>query len=71
MHVDAEVLAEKQPFSSKIEYGKILSIQKVIPYGRPVVETAPKSHPGTAALGTKLAQLLQQPYLVPVRFVGK
>lgn len=56
--------------NATFNYGDILSIQQVIPQGRPVVETAPKGHPGGAALGTKMAQLFPQPFLIPVLFAG-
>lgn len=57
-------------YVATVEYKNILRIQRVVSRGRPVVETAPKNHPGAQALGTKMAQLYQQPYLVPVLFCG-
>jgi hypothetical protein len=54
-----------------VKYTDILVLQQVVPYGRPVVETAPKTHPGAQALGTKMSQLFPQPYLIPVTFVGR
>jgi hypothetical protein len=57
-------------FTATVEYKSILYLQRVVSRGRPVVETAPKKHPGAKALGTRMAQLFQQPYLVPVLFVG-
>lgn len=60
----------RQYASARLSYAAIRTMQFVISKGRPVVETAPKSHPGAQALGTKMAQLFQQPYLVPVTFFG-
>lgn len=53
-----------------VPYKVIQVLQYVVPKGRPVVETAPKIHPGAKALGTRMAQLFQQPYLLPVSFCG-
>lgn len=64
------VVATGQSYSATVKYSDILVLQQVVPYGRPVVETAPKTHPGAQALGTKMAQLFPQPYLIPVTFVG-
>jgi hypothetical protein len=64
------VTALGRSYTANIEYSSILILQQVVPYGRPVVETAPVSHPGAKALGTKMSQLFPQPYLIPVLFVG-
>jgi hypothetical protein len=69
--IDGMILAMQESFNGEIEYGKILYLQQVVPAGRPVVETAPVTHPGAKALGTRMAQLYQQPYLIPVTFVGR
>jgi len=60
--------SQNMTFSAKIKYGDISILQRVVPSGRPVVENTPKSHPGSAGLGTRYAQLFQQPYLVRVLF---
>lgn len=64
------VTATGKQYTARFKYSDVLIMQQVVPQGRPVVETAPKSHPGAAALGTKMAQLYTQPYLIPVLFVG-
>lgn len=64
------VVATGKSYSATVSYNDILVLQQVVPYGRPVVETAPKTHPGAQALGTKMSQLFPQPYLIPVSFVG-
>ena len=58
-------------YTAVINYSDILVLQQIVPQGRPVVETAPKTHPGAQALGTKMSQLFPQPYLIPVTFVGR
>jgi len=55
-------------FVATVEYKNIANIRKVIPEGRPVVETAPVKFPGYKALGTRMSQLFPQPYLVTVIF---
>lgn len=57
--------------TATVPYAGIKALQIVVSRGRPVVETAPKSHPGAKALGTRMAQLFQQPYLLPVSFCGR
>lgn len=64
------VTALNRSYTAVIQYTDILVLQQVVPYGRAVVETAPASHPGAQALGTRMSQLFPQPYLIPVQFVG-
>jgi hypothetical protein len=51
-----------------IPYVRINMLFRIIPSGRPVVETAPVSHPGAQALGTKMSALYPQFFLIRVKF---
>lgn len=68
INIESVITSAREVFTVTVEYKSILHLQQIIPYGRPVLETAPKNHPGTPGLGTKMAQLFPQPYLIPVRF---
>lgn len=55
-------------YEATVKYIDILTLERVVPQGRPLVEHADPKHPGGKALGTYFAQLFQQPYLVRVKF---
>lgn len=70
MTLDLQRGPNAQHVTGTVPYKGIKVLQLVVSKGRPVVETAPKIHPGAKALGTRMAQLFQQPYLIPVSFCG-